>query len=412
MRSKEFTSSKKVHIGKIIFYVISGIVALLLSIVLVVTLTVSTSGDAPNIFGHNFYCVTGNGYAQKGDFVISKPMQPQSLKGDQVIVIKDGVDGLNKAIIKTVKVTSLTVTDGVTSFSASNDKNAESFSEDVVLGEVLWSIPNIGTVVLYLKTAEGLINCIAIPLFILLVLEIIKLSFIAKAEKKQKQEAENKEELPSYMRMGLDKNDTDIFGLEPPDSLTLPNQTNSPMDEGASDVYSMPSQASATLFGGASDTSCAPSKLNTQHITEAQDEPLEMVAPEGQIDPLNYVKPELIQAQATVSSLYSTREFTLEEEVAETTEQTGFKDFSASMSADKTNEFDIEGMAVKVQPEALRIAFEDDAKYRDISITVTQEYTNLVVDTGEYEVNFALFKDDVDKTPKVIIQKKKKENQQ
>ena len=70
--------------------------------------------------------------------------------------------------------------------------------------------------------------------------------------------------------------------------------------------------------------------------------------------------------------------------------------------------FQIEGIDVNVKPDALKLSLDENGKGRDISITVTNEYTNVTVGSDENEINFALFRDSGDDGQKVIIQRKNK----
>lgn len=83
----------------------------------------------------------------------------------------------------------------------------------------------------------------------------------------------------------------------------------------------------------------------------------------------------------------------------------GNPEFSANVKTAGKDRFSIEGIDVKVKPDALRLTLEDG---RDLSITVTKDYTHVAIDNDNCRMNFALFKDDVDSEQKVIIQRKMK----
>ncbi len=380
MSSNEFDSKKKNGLGKISFYIISGIVGLFLAIILFATLMTRSSLQSPILFGHRFFCITTDGYVNSGDFVVAKTKSPTQISAGEKIIYQDGYDTFKNPIITTGRITWFETTDNESFFKVSDEEEPRPI--DNVMGEIAFSIPMFGSFILFIKTPIGLICCVAIPLFLLLIFEIVNLIKLSKNQKEEEDLLVG--DLPSYMRIGINEKSTDVFGEE----------------VSTQDIFE---------------------KVNNDYLFEQQDEKLEMVKPKGPFTSLSYKKPDIVETEVKANSIYSTREFQLPDvpkEIVEEKEpltealaplpETKTTDFSASINTDTTNNFTIEGIAVKVQSDAVKLSLGDDSKSRDISITVTRDYTNVVVESGEYEVNFALFKDDSDKEQKVIIQKKNK----
>lgn len=85
--------------------------------------------------------------------------------------------------------------------------------------------------------------------------------------------------------------------------------------------------------------------------------------------------------------------------------------FAAEVSGQGKNRFRIDGIDVKVRPDAINLALGGDEQPRDISIVITKDCTNVVVGSGNNEVNFSLYRDATEDAQKVVIQKKNRKNE-
>lgn len=399
MSSSETNLPKKNIAGRIIFCFVSIIVAIILVIVLVSVVMTRSQTDVPVVMGYSMFSVkTEGGYVPKGDMVICEIKSGKNMGGGQNVVYKDGYDTLNYAIIKTGRIESTESTDGEGFFKVTLDDTARSTND--IIGEISFAVPKLGAIIDFVKTPLGLICCVAIPLFLLLIFEVFNLIKLSKAQKLEENEMESN--LPSYMRIS----EGEGGGLEelPPESINI--GTQKPIRK---PVVIDEAVAAQELVSG----------LNNKIIFEQQDEELELVEPRGAFQNITYKKPEPVKEDAHADSIYSTREWRLpveqgtvlnaaENVATEVIPQEEKREFSATIGADTKNHFNIEGIDVRVVSDAIKLSLDNDTSSRDISITVTNDYTNVVVETKSAEINFAMFKDDADKEQKVIIQKKVK----
>ncbi|MFZ2538320.1 MAG: hypothetical protein WAX04_05420 [Oscillospiraceae bacterium] len=383
MSSNEFASKKGTSLAKVFFYIILGIVALLLAIVLFTTVMTRSSAQPSTIFGYGFFTLTSDSLdknVKNGSLVITKEIAESALKVGDMVAYKDGYDPAKNIVINTNSIAEIETIDNTHSFKIIADETPRGATD--VIGKAIFSIPMFGSFIVFIKTPLGLICCVAFPLFLLLIFEIINLIKLSRRQKIEDDFLEG--DLPSYMQIDIDEKTTDVFGEMV--------STEDILD-----------------------------RVSNDYLFEQQDEKLELVEPKGPFVSLSYKKPNIVEAEVKSNSIYSTREFKLsdsEKTIADVKETppnvevalpvTKTTDFSASINTDTTNNFMIEGIAVKVQSDAVKLSLGDDLKSRDISITVTKDYTSVVVESGGYEVNFALFKDETDKEQKVIIQKKNK----
>lgn len=406
MSSNEITSAKTGGAGKILLYVISGIVVLILGFVLFATLMTNSSAQPPDFLGHRFFCMTTDGYAPKGDFVVAKIVSEAEISAGENIVYQDGVDSQNNPLIMTGRIQGMETSENESFFTLSPEDKPRPITD--VLGTVAFALPQLGSWVLFIKTPLGLICCVALPLFFLLIFEIINLIRLSKTQKEEDEQF-LEGDLPSYMQ---------IDDEEPAVALAVAAREAAPPP--VTDVFG---------------------KLSHNDLFEQQNETLEVVEPQTPFRPLSYQKPVVAATQTAKSTLYSTKEFSIADvqkaaaaasplkkpapptvtapkpepstvtspklaPVVSPPSTTNKAEFSTSMKSGVDNCFSIEGIGVRVKPDAVRLTLDNDVASRDISITVTKDYTNIVVESGDYQVDFAMLKADGDKEQKVIIQKK------
>jgi hypothetical protein len=85
--------------------------------------------------------------------------------------------------------------------------------------------------------------------------------------------------------------------------------------------------------------------------------------------------------------------------------------FEANVALQGKDHFRVDGVEVNVRPDVLRLALEGDELHREIVITVAEEYTDVVIESAENDLHFAMVRDTAGKQ-KVVIQKKKKSDQE
>lgn len=126
--------------------------------------------------------------------------------------------------------------------------------------------------------------------------------------------------------------------------------------------------------------------------------------------PLTYSKPDVVDTNEDSNSLIITREFFIAElqpeNVTKAHEYNRGVGFQANLNDYEKNNFNIDGIDVNVDSNNIQLAITEDGGDSDIFITVTEEFTNVVVNKENLETSFALFKDDEDEKNKVIIRKK------
>lgn len=85
--------------------------------------------------------------------------------------------------------------------------------------------------------------------------------------------------------------------------------------------------------------------------------------------------------------------------------------FEANVALQGKDHFRVDGVEVNVRPDVLRLALEGDELHREIVITVAEEYTDVVIESTENDLRFAMVRDTAGKQ-KVVIQKKKKSDRE
>lgn len=449
--------------GRIIFYVVSTVLIVLLVAVLFNVIMTRRNGEPPSVFGYSIFIVTTGSMEPEmppGAAILVHRTEAAELKVGDVITFREGQDDNGKLLVNTHRIVEITQEGGTYAFRTKGDNNdiedQKIRSESDLIGKALVVMPALGKFFAFIKQPIGLAVCIAVPLLILLIFEIVNLVRLSRrsgeeAELEDTGEAGElafaEEELagesfsPAVARRRSSAPETTLPPAEP-----IPTRVAAP-ERGATGPFQLPRVVPiqpvsvADGLGGeetqrrlpmvradlsdpvVSRPAASPAGDYGFHIrAEQEDIPLEREAPPpGRV---SYVKPPVRFDPALRRD--STQEFHVSEKMKRSspasvsvpapaasrpvppTAQKQKPKFVADMVSQGRDQFQIEGIDVKVKPDALRLAIDADTRERDISITVTSEYTNVTVGTGENEVNFALFRDENDDGQKVIIQRKKK----
>lgn len=436
-RSSSDPSKPRSRVGRIILLVaLTAVAALVAAVVFSIVITWNSEG-LPNVFGYSAYIVRTDAMeptVPQGAAVLVQKCDTSTLQKGDVITFKEGYDADNELIITTQRIESIRDWGGMRVFRTLNDNldvvvNEVECTEDAIIGKTLFSMEAVGKFVTFIKTPIGIVLCIAALLFILLIVEVINLIRVSRRPKEDPFPED--EEQPDR----IDPADASAEDPAFPEEMLpagIPAQSaypqafpNARSDRQAADhTRALQSQPWRTQPG---DLRSRPNPSDTEafHLeglnvpTEISDVPLEVMG-EAAVETISYEKPAVV---AEPSPLDATQEFQLSAPPAqeappppepETTGEPSLPsnapglDFAANMDGSGQDHFVIEGIDIKVKSDALDLALPEDQRGRDISITVTRDYTNVTVGTDGNEVNFALLHDDGIDGQKVIIQRKSK----
>lgn len=260
-------------------------------------------------------------------------------------------------------------------------------------------LPYLGMIIDFICTPFGLIVCVAIPLFIYLVYEIIKLIRITRRG--------NEEEEPAYM-----------------DIEALPQSTPPPVvigkDNLLNGIGSIIEQEDEELVPAKPIEKPKPelefpkASPFLQETQEFQIPKVQAVAPQAAAPRAGAARAATTQAVASRSVASQAVAPQTVSPPAATTQAAAPQaagEFKASVrppSGNTPNEFQIEGISVKVDDEGIKLNMDKAAESRDIAITITSDCASVKVGNERNEVNFALFKEK-DNDRKVVIRRKSKE---
>lgn len=279
--------------------------------------------------------------------------------------------------------------------------------EVMISGTIPVFVPYIGYAINFVATPFGLVCCVAIPLFILLVVEIINLIRLPKSLKEEEFEAEKEDGTtksfnsvplePQIMPISSDERFKPVpIGMQDTIASSVVKKQDSLSFEAKIEDINVISDASKNLF-------------------EDVEQSVELIGGSPDIQNISYEKPKSV-TEPDKSDMQLTREYSItlpeqapakasEPAMRESVSQKHSGGFYADLKEKSPNRFQIDGIDVDVEPDGIKLSVDNVNQSRSISITVTKEYTNVVVGTAGNEVDFALFKDETDNEQKVIIRK-------
>lgn len=166
---------KALKIVKTVFVWVVVAVAIAMMIFTLISVRTFDKTDR-NLFGFKFFVVTSDSMKKTdfdaGDIVVSRNVDPATLnEGDIITFISQG--GENFGEVVTHKIRSLT-TDangrpGFITYGTTTDTNDDTVvTYEYIVGKYIFSVPNVGTFFMFLKTTPGYISCILIPFLILI----------------------------------------------------------------------------------------------------------------------------------------------------------------------------------------------------------------------------------------------------
>ena len=130
-----------------------------------------------NLFGYKFFVVTSDSMKKTdfdaGDIVVSKNVDPKTLEeGDIITFISQGTENFGEVVTHKIRrlTTDANGRPGFVTYGTTTDSDDDTVvTYEYVVGKYIFSVPDVGTFFLYLKTTPGYICCILIP-FLLLIL--------------------------------------------------------------------------------------------------------------------------------------------------------------------------------------------------------------------------------------------------
>lgn len=463
--------------GRMIFYIFSAVIIGLLAVLLFAVIVTKQSGEPVMIMKYGMMIINTENMSDvipTDSAILLKKVNIDTLSVGDVIVVRDHADGSSGYATITTQIVQLNPTqDGLTFItkgisSATEDNRLR--SEGDIYGQVVSIIPSIGKFLLFVKSPLGLGVCIALPLALLLIIEIINLFRVSKVITKEDLTDANGEYAEMFGTRTIDFDNKKRTSARPDTSLDADKMTiniaqkvrelkqtavfipEGPKPDDDDEFVPITSTTNPTTLEfdvpkPANELYDIVTRDNDNDYLEEQ----EFRAPrQFKIEPRDdtrvRITPHKIitkaeeEAAMLSSQMLSIRDdFYADEQIVRNMGEFQFNrpddmmfganqpnvkksflkgmskfvsrketqgEFTATVQGDGSDHFNIEGIDVKVKPDALKLNMGDDIDQRDITITVTDEYTNVVVDSDDYQINFALFKDSDDNEQKVVIRKK------
>lgn len=416
------------RVFKVLFYIVLTALILFLIAALFNVILTRKNGEPPRVFGYSIFLMGSDSMGEEipaEAAILVRECDPAELAEGDVVTFRSGYDSTGQPLFETSRVTAIEEdTDGSRIFYARGDAETEedtvTYTDREVIGRAMWTLAGLGYFLSFIKTPFGLVICIAVPLFLLLIYEIINLIRISRHSEEDpfgRDEDEDEEEPPAAPKRAALLQEGGDFAPAFPQGV-------SPVYR-AERVTLRSEEAGAAV--GTEEGSGAPAFGLT---AEAEDVPLEQVtAPTASVA---YTKSA--PSQPDPESLSSTREFSVKPEaVPAGTLNTNHVDppadrpgtaglsretaspmessaagFVADLPSQGQDRFRIEGIDVLVRPDKLDLSLPGEQKGRDISITVTRECTDVTVGSLENEVHFSMFRDEQDGERKVVIRRTNK----
>ena len=212
---------KKKKVTNIIGDVFVAIVMIISVLVTILTLSsVKSSSKMPNLFGRMFFSVQSDSMAPqfvKGDLLLVKPYKGQELKINDIVSFRTLKD--NKVIINTHRIVDVVKYDADTVvYSTKGDNAPMKDTIQISKGDIVGvyeadskdgaKISGLGSVLDFLKSKNGFLFCIIVPLTFLFVFQLyrfIRTLIDSRTEKAKEEisnlsEAEKQKVVEEYLR--------------------------------------------------------------------------------------------------------------------------------------------------------------------------------------------------------------------
>lgn len=182
------------NIGKLIIDILTVVVIISAILIAIIILTTNKDG-VPDIMGYSPFSIQSNSMEptlKKGDLIIDKIVDIESLKVGDIISFYDTIDGVE--VIKTHRITNITTDQGFYLFNTKGDNNslpdATLISDVDVIGKYDGKrVPYLGSIIDFLKSKFGFLFCIILPLSVLFITQLVE--FIKKILEYKMEETKN-----------------------------------------------------------------------------------------------------------------------------------------------------------------------------------------------------------------------------
>lgn len=410
----------RVGAGRIIFYIFAILVILVLALILVQVAVTRSSGEPPCVFGYRLFLMEDDSMGEtikKGEAILVHQQDADAYQPGDVITYRAGADDHGNWIITSHRIMEIQQINGDPVFVTQADTVTDQpdggwRTVDDIYGEVTLVMPWLGSFFTFLDTPFGLVICIAVPLGVLLILEIINLTVLSRRSGRD-EEAEEADRLTRAARgWKAAELPADEFGFDPKSNEEWGFAENSAFSAEPEDVplqkEPMPAQATTPFqrraFGTPKSTD---SIYATREFDVPNPEPTKPAVPVIQPDlpPLEEKKP--VKEAERVEAIPPKEEKAVLPAAAESaSEAKESPDFQARMASHGQDRFQIDGIDVCVRPDSIDLLLPENQKEREISITVTNDCTDVTIGSKGNEVNFALFREKDADGQKVVIRKR------
>lgn len=182
-------------IGSILFDILLFLIFALAACVTIVSLSISDNG-VPSVNGYIPLSIQSNSmkdYIKKGDLIITKKVDADSLKTGDVIAFF--ATEKETTIIKTHRIIEINEINGIKVFTTKGDAvdtndNVSVGESDIISVYTGKKIPILGAIMSFMQSQIGFLICIIIPLFCIFVYQMYK--FIGDVIENKKKELQKK----------------------------------------------------------------------------------------------------------------------------------------------------------------------------------------------------------------------------
>ncbi len=372
--------------GRIAFYSVSGCVLLLLLLTMLSRLILQEGKESPSLFGYSPYLVQTSSMEptiRQGAIAFVQKTAPDSLnEGELVYLREEQPDGSLRLYPRRI---SKIIDEGngrqfQTKADDSPAPDETLHNEDGVVGKVTGEILWIGQLFSFLKTPVGLIICLAVPLAILLVLEIFNLI----AFSRNREEPASKSSLPEK-----------AFPSDPAfpaiDRKALFDETKLQTTAHPAEPEPLPAVRLREPEPASPVSKPQPALPDPKASAAPLEEKLEIAREEEPIQPVSFTRPKQVDTAPDLTRI--TQEFSI-------------SPVPSAPPKQAPDQFRIDGIDMEVRADEVRLNVGADGIPRKLLIRLSRDGSRVLVSSGEHEVEFALQTGGPSTEQKVVVQKK------
>lgn len=178
---------------RVVFYIFSGIIIALLALTLLTVAMTKQTGAPIMVGGYGMMLVDGSQMGQtipKQSAIVIQQVGISALKADDVIVVRDYNEKHSEMTV-TTRISALNPTEEGLTFITRGDisdvDDSRLRTENDIYGKVVMVIPVLGKFLSFVKSPIGLATCVALPLALMLIIEIINLFRMSKSSEREEE---------------------------------------------------------------------------------------------------------------------------------------------------------------------------------------------------------------------------------